>query len=551
MPASMTRRRWADVLCVLAVIAIVGHNFFAVRTARDVGADDESWYVAGGVLLGKPGFPEGPNGLPIPELGALHCLSYFPLSKIVRVPIDLFYVCWQLRITLIALAIFAIVRRAGRVWWQGLLASFVFVMCAIADVWPFPVHTAALVVLSGLVVASFTKTVRGALGATVITFAFAAFTRPELMYGYAVSILFFVVYLVRTKAWRPALKWIPAVIVPGVLGFAILGNPYDGERSWAAFAQHYTLMKFEETHNRLDPWANWGETVAVDFPNAHSVFQAMKANPGAFGSHVFRNLERLPRNTYLATKVIYHEWDWVEMPLFILLCAFAAIQIRRAWLDRRTIAWTPARLAMFFAIACAAVPFSLSIVIVHPRLHYFVVVVTVAIAILFSQPLGRLEERAIAWEDRLAVRPWAAMLFAIGFLAATLSPAKSHARISEWLTNEPRASRKPFGNRQRTILQLRNSGFDGKLRVLESSWGTCFYAGYDCTSFLRWDKRLPFDDFVREQNIDAVIFDLGMTEDVRFIDDAQFKDFMEHPAAHGFDIVPVELTDVRIGVRRR
>lgn len=555
MTAPTLERRWAwwrDAICALAVLAMVAHNHYNVRATRDVGADDEAWYVAGGLLFGKPGFPEGPNGWPIPELGPLHCLSYLALSKIFVQPLELYYASWQLRITLLALAMFVLVRRAGRPWWQGLAISFAFVNSAIADIWPFPVHTAALVVLLGLVAASFARTKTTSLGIVTIAFAVAGFCRPELLYAYAVATAAFVVHLIwgaargagsHARRWSTALLWSAAVVVPGALLVARFGNPLSGTRSFFAFGQHYTLELFEQQKNPLNPWANWGEVVARDFPGAKTVFEAMRVNRSAFVAHLLRNVHKIPRNTVLAVVPLLDVSKTVANALLAVGFAIGAVQGYRILRDRSR---PPALSAQVFAFGCSLVPFVLSILIVHPRLHYYVVVVTLGMTLVASYPLPIPARARLA----LPARARAALVVAACILAVALTSTKSEAAtLVEWVTRRP-TKHGLAGHRQRASTQLRALRLEGHVVALEYAWGTCFYAGYDCEPYLRWDKWMPLGQFLEQRHVDVAILDDEMLKDVRFVGDPEVKDFVEHPERFGFDVQPVEGTDVRIWVRR-
>jgi hypothetical protein len=540
--------------CALAVIAMVAHNHYNVRTTRDVGADDEGWYVAGGVLLGKSGFPNAPNGWPIPELGPLHCLSYFALSKLYKAPLELYYAAWELRTMLLALAIFVLVRRARGPWWQALLASFFFVNCKIADVWPFPMHTATLVILGGVIAASFTRTTIATLGVVTIALAFAGFCRPELLFAWASALAAFAFFVVRgargqgtREAWLEAFAWMGGSLAPVFVGLLTLGNPLGGTRSWFAFAQHYTLGLFKAEGNTLDPWANWGPVVARDFPGANSVFEAIRANPAAFLAHVGGNLHRFPGSFFWTTVPTLEASRHIERALWLVVIAFAIVQVRRMVRDRRRESSpmkNPTRMALVFAFFCCVVPFVLSTLIVHPREHYFVPVIVLGIILVFGYPPSLPMKRVLSAKAQVAI------VLAACVLAPLLTATKSEAAsLSEWITRRP-AKHELEGHRQRVSTYLHDRHLEGKITILEYAWGTCFYAGYDCTNYLRWDKVQPFDSFVVQRGIDLVVIDDEMRHDPRFIDDSEVADFLDHPDKHGFVLEHVPKTDVRVAFHK-
>jgi len=204
----------------------------------------------------------------------------------------------------------------------------------------------------------------------------------------------------------------------------------------------------------------------------------------------------------------------------------------------------PTRTALAFAFVCGLVPFVLSVLIVHPRLHYYVLVIIVGMTLVASHPLPPLPG-VVAVPKGVRI----AAVFVTCPLAVSLTATKSEAAsFAEWVTRRPR-KHELFGDRQRVSSRLRELNLERRVVTLEYAWGTCFYAGYECESYLRWDKLLPFDRFVAQKHIDLVILDEGMLKDVRFIDDSEFADFLVHPERHGFVLDRVAGTAVRIGIR--
>jgi hypothetical protein len=525
----------------MTVVLIVAHNHYNVRAVRDIGADDEGWYLGSGVLLGKAGFPNGPDGWPIPEQGPLYSLWYFALAKIWHVPLDLYFAGWQLLMTALSLGIYAVARRAGSSWWQALLATFFFVNSVVADLWPFPTYFATLLILIGIGAASLSSTIAAQLTIVTVAFAFAGFARPEILVAYGAAVIALVVHAAwegrRTRQWRRGAITVLAGVTPGLLLCTIFGNPFGGTRAYYAFGQHYTLSLFASRGSPLDPWARWPEVVAIDFPGAWTIAQAARVNPTAFFAHVLRNIREFPRAIMLLSDALGTSRN-VEIAVIAVGLSFAVVQL---WRSARLVRTNLVVRALWMALACCAVPFSLSCLVVYPRLHYFVPVAVLAGTLAFLSPLPALGRR---------LSPPLGVVRVAGFCAllVVLTRTKSGATFGEWVTRRP-AIDTPFGERQRAIVYLQALALREPLVALEDAWGTCLYAGYARTGYLRFEKNVPFDEFVRKFGINVVIVDETMPQDPHFVDDSEFADFLREPARHGFISTVVPGTHMRVAYR--
>lgn len=538
-------RSGQDAACVVAVMLMAARSHYGIRAVRNIGPDDEGWYLASGALLGKPGFPNGSDGWPIADQGPVYSLWYFVLSKIWRAPLDLYFGGWHVLTTALALAIFVVARRLGSRWWQALLASFFYVNSGLPDVWPFPLHFATLLILVGVAAASLARSRATMLSVVALTLGLAGFVRPELLAAYGVALVVVVVHAARhgyrTRKWRSVGQSLLVAACPGLVLPALFGNPLGGTRSFLAFAQHYTVNVFTERHVALNPWANWITTMTQDFPGATTIGQALRVNPAAFLAHVARNAGRMP-TSFLVVSDSLDASKSVQVALVVVGICFAVGQLRRAARSPRRIG----RDALVLALACCALPFAVSCLVIYPRSHYFVPVAVLAATLVFSSPFAAL---GLSRRRSPGVRAVAASAFSALLVVATAS--RSGAPLTDWLTRRPDA-RAPFGDRQRTIIQLRELRLKESkepLVALEESWGTCFYAGYVCRSYQRWDKLIAFDAFAETFGIDVLVVDEAMRRDVRFVGDPDFADLLRDPGRHGFVMSRVPGTPVLVGHR--
>lgn len=518
---------------MLSVIAMVAHNHSSARSVRDLGADDEGWYLGSGVLLGHPGFPNGAGGLPIPEQGPMYSLWYFVLSKVWDSRLDLYFASWQLLATALSLAIYVVMRRAGAPWWQALLGTFFYVNSVVADVWPFPTYFATLLVLLGVLLASRARTTMSMLCIVTVALAFAGFARPEMLAAYGAAVVVVLVHGLRearrSRDLRRSGVAAVAALAPGGLLFGVFGNPLAGMRSFYAFAQHYTLNLFAAEGSPLDPWAHWGEIVTRDFPGTWTVGQAMRANPSAFVAHVLRNVRLFPK-AFLGLTDSLDASVVVQCVVAIIGLFFAHAQLRRCAREVRT---NVVIRALFFALACCAVPFFFACLVIYPRAHYFVPVSVITVALVFSAPFVL---PARTWQPSPAQR-WAGVL-ATCALFVVLTGSKG-----------AQGGARAVGERQRTVVTLQELKLQGRVVILEESWGTCMYAGYDCESHLRYEKELPFDAFVKKLGLEVLVIDDTLPRDPHFTGDLEFEDFLRNPARHGFRLLDVPRSRTRIALR--
>jgi len=526
---SRARKAALELLGVLTVVLMVCRNHYDIITVRDVGADDEGWYLASGVLLGKPGFPNGPDGWPIPEQGPLYCLWYGVLSKLVSNPLDLYFANWQILISALSIMLFLIVRRYGVAYWQALLASFFFVNGLVADIWPFPTYFATLIVLLGIFITTFVRPPKRAFLVVVVTLGVAGFARPELLWAYAVAVMAYLTCASlnarRTKKLSELIPTAAISLLPGIVLSSIFGNPLGGTRAFFAFAQHYAKGLLDERHSSLDPWANWGEITEHDFLGAKTIAQAMWANPKAFSEHVFRNLHQFPESFLRVSSTLLDTSSAIQKLLQSLGILFALIQIIFILRSQTSIAL---RRVLFFVIGCLSLPFSLSCVLVNPRLHYFIPIYTLTLILVFSRPV----KLPVMFWRKAHVLLTGAFSAALVFLTASKNGA---ATLTEWLTRHHRAAPiEVFGDRQKAILYLRGLNLRNPIVTLEYSWGTCFYAGYSCNSYLRWDKQMPLHEFVTSLQVNLLIFDDTIQNDVRFVNDPDVNDFIHDAGRFGF-----------------
>jgi hypothetical protein len=166
------------------------------------------------------------------------------------------------------------------------------------DIWPYPMHLAAVVLMLGTALAARLSRAPAVavLGLTLLT---ATYVRPEYLYALYLFAPLALAAVVR-ELWRPesrraALSSVVLFVTVGVLLGWALGAPWAaGNRSMSAFGQHYACNRCLAGAQTESPWNQWENYIRADFGAATTVGAALRNNPEAFFWHIGTNARRLP-----------------------------------------------------------------------------------------------------------------------------------------------------------------------------------------------------------------------------------------------------------------
>lgn len=296
-PPPVSRRRGVarDALLVLVVAGLGAKAALGIGAARDVDLADEGSYALVAVGASATG-----AGLPDVEGSPLYILWERALLR-GGVPLDaLTHASWGGLAVLLPVSVFVLARACGAGPVAALAGAGFVPATTLIDIWPYPLHLAAAVLALGTALAVRLPRAAGcaALGLTLLV---ACYVRPEF--------------------WYALLAFLPVAagaLAAGALGAAALGlalgSPKpDGARAVAALGQHYALNLHRAGGPVRAPWNEWEEHYRTAFGEATGVFEALRANPTAFGWHVGQNARQVP-GTLLSAAVPRIDLTYLPLP---------------------------------------------------------------------------------------------------------------------------------------------------------------------------------------------------------------------------------------------
>ncbi len=515
------RAHGRDLVAVLGVIAIATKATVGIGGAREPRFDDESLYLASGMRLLVPGYPNDAHGLPSASWGPLYSCWYFVLHLFEHDPSRLYFLSWSLLVLLVCLAQYALQRTLGVSAMLAMLTTCGLATCHFFDVWPYPAHFAALCVLVG---ATFAARARGRRAATLLilwTLLACVFIRPELSLAFSLTALVALAVGARTawsaSRWRPLIVDVASVAIPAALLVAVFGNPNAGTRAFYAWGQHYALQEVTRHGLAQDPWVEWYAIVQRDFGPVGDLTSALRANPAAFFAHLGLNGLAAPHAIYETFEPSRAVPTRVAGLFFGLFVGFGALGL---WLRPRR-----ARLSRVLTLWLAiATPTVVGALLVYPRDHYFVVLGALSVALL-AAGLSR------------GAGPTARVCFALAIALFVVTPRRAVEPAN------------PPSEQGRIIGALASLRITQHVVVLEQGYSYALYAGLDFKRIEEWNRRVPFLDFLGQQDASLVVLTDAMSRNPNFSGDLGYQAFQSDPARFGFQAVPVPSTGARIAIR--
>ncbi|MBI4673038.1 MAG: hypothetical protein HY741_15395 [Chloroflexi bacterium] len=507
---SYLERFLPGLVIITALVFAGGKYLYALSEVLDIDLADESKYLYRGVDLLHSGFSPA-------TWAPMYSSWYFLLSLVQPDRVQLYYLNVALLTILLPVLLFVLLRRYQVSLLVAACAAFLFLISnANLGVMPRVNHLALVILLVALLIASFTKSLSKRFAIVGLGALVASYARPELYYAFILAGLVSLGLALRARdRWAGILSAL--VLLAAIPLGQLLGVPLSGaQRTLTAFGQHYSLNWITWTNNvgRVSPWSDWQRIIQNDFGDARNLLDVVRANPAQFFRHVSANIANLPSNLFAL--LAYHANVFLpealraqEAWLWPLLAAFALILRRDRLLPQFKRHQDLLLLLGFISI----IPIGVTLII-YPRAHYLV-----PIAALVLVALGLL----------LDIQPphgngiWIALVIGIVLVAAT-------PRASNLLG----PSEHPVSD---TIHFFQALQLKGTVRLLEA--GGRGYEVYlpNTHSIAHTVKKKPFNTFLRERKINAILLSDRLVNDVRYRDDPQWKAFLSNYAERGFQLL--------------
>ncbi|MBA4065832.1 MAG: hypothetical protein C0501_19355 [Isosphaera sp.] len=560
-PAARWRGLLLDAALVLFVAGLGAKAAAGGRTVRDLDPGDEFHYASVAARA-----PE--SGLPSVESSPLYVLWDRLLLRAGVPAEDVPFASWAGLACLLPAAVTVLARAAGAGRVAALVAGGVLPATALVDIYPYPMHLAAVVLLLGTALAARLRPAPSA-AALGLTLLLATYARPEFLY----SLYLFVPaaaaggcrLLWRRPGDRRAVLASAAVFAAGagLLAWGFGSPKGEDTRPIIAFGQHYAYNRSLAGARTDDPWAQWRVYIRDDFGDVSTVGEAWRANPEAVLWHVRQNARALPRQAGEAFA------PWVDLrrlrlphvvpppgrdryaaaarlalqAALVLGLAGAAVGARRQLLGREP---RDGLLPVLLVLGLVAAPATAACLLVYPRFHYLVPTAAFAAAaaaagfryLPFRRPAG----------------PGAGLVLAAAGLAAVV-PNRADGWCVQALLGGGENARSvvsppdPFRASVRT---LRGLGLRPPVAVVDIEGGArVYYAGLD---HVPADQLRPGEGLagaVRRLGVGAVWVDRYTACYPALRDDPEYRALSEGRETDLFRLLPVPgHPDIRLAVRR-
>ncbi len=565
-----TGRSWRslffDAVLIVFVMGLGLKASYGVFSARDADAGDECSYLMAASALPK-------RGLPVVEGSPLYILWYSLLLKTGVSLENLPSLSWAILITLIPAAVFLLVRASGGGRVAALSASGFLLVSSLVDIWPYPMHLAALILILGTALAA---RLRPALATAAIglSLLIATYARPEFLY----SLYLFAPLALLGGIWliwrRPKARL--SVLLSGVVlaaGSTLivwgLGSPKGkGDRSLAAFGQHYALNKHTAGERTEHPWIYWETYIRDDFGEAKSLGDAWANNRSAFLRHIQRNAGNLPTSLQATAspqidlRLLRHhhvmpqpgppkhpQTEGIARKLVLVTFALgllgAVIGLRRHLFGSSDVRGLLVTVVMLGFVMAPAIAASL---IIYPRFHYLIPTVLFGVAIA-ATGLHHLPKPA--WMRNVTLNRLA--VIALGLVFVAVVPNRVHGWcLQSRLTTQETIAAPPTPIRD-SVQAIRAMKLQAPVLMMDNGAARSFYAGFGDVYVhpLQVPPGEGFLPFVKRANIGLVVLDPVTTTVPQLRDDPDLKALVEREESDVFRVFRVEgHPEIRLAVRK-
>jgi hypothetical protein len=337
---------WLAPSILLFLIAAIYSSCLPIT---DIRLYDETSYIQAALSLF-----ETPPDL---ETGPLYVVWYWLGSLIIHNRVVLYYASWCTLIALCLTLPYAIERNRAAIIYAGMACMLPFYA-----IWPYMNLFASSIILASLAIieSKHEKSYVNLCAVLLLTCCVVALIRPEFHNAsYLAAALLVGAILIEGRISRHRLLLI--VAVAAFVANEFLFAKLSGGRSGVAFAAYDDWIRFKQGKLLETPRTPW--TAAYQFfglPENATVLDFLRANPGAFGSHILFNVTRVQSVALLALG------GATAIAVCVRIVKSGSIAFKIAF-DRLI------PLAIFYLPAIAA------IVIIYPKQHYFVIPYLVSI----------------------------------------------------------------------------------------------------------------------------------------------------------------------------
>ncbi len=501
---------------VLAAICVSVAVYCTQRL--DIGLYDETAYLQRGAAIDEAGSPTA-------DMGPVYSMWYRVLQVFWSDPVDRYFASLGITIALFPFALFMVLRRLGTSLTASLVVTL-FVLVSTLNVlnWPRVSVFALIILLAGLWSQAGARSLDRGWAYLLCSVLIAVYVRPELALSVAGIGVLWIIDLMGRKRRREPYSFVPfgVSVMVGIALTLGLGSPFGHGRGMVAFGQHYALNRIEADDDANDAWTSWETIAARELGTTSNLSTAMGHAPDRIAWHIGRNLRQmaptigrmvLPAGARLDRKA--------ALLLGLLFGALCWAMISRQRGERSSSIPLP------WIIAALSAPAILAAIIIHPRQHY----------LLFPLALAIIPLMAALFPDRSDDLPWPQRTLA----------AIAVAIIVLFLG-------RPLGTPGRPVLTtihaLRELDLPAPLVILDADGGYATYLPAGSVRIPAQDKDLGLYDHLRLHHINVIVASPRLERDPRFAADPEWRRFVTGGYTTGFDRISVAGTSTTLYIAR-
>ena len=522
------------ILCIAAWKLTCGLEYF-----MDIGLSDESIYLNSGINISKYGIPKYAAYSP------LYALWYYMLSLFQPDKIRLYYLNYKMLTGILPVLSYLLFRRYRfAVSEAGCLAGFILLSHANLFVWPKVGHLAVLLSLLFFLLATYTDSFSRATLILSVGALFSSYVRPEFFMSYLLFIgLYIIICAFKKQFIGEDVYWIVIVILLSTLCMFFLGFPMfsgNGERSFFAFSQHFSINWTIWNDSDINPWTNCEKITLENFGTAQSIAEAFKNNPYILLKHFASNIKNIGKTFVTLLSPRYNKiflpnnrfFHLIETTILFSMLGLYLFAIKNRWLGKFRLKFRQYK-NLFVHFGLYSIPSVLSAAIIFPREHYLLLqsifLIVIISCILIKYPYTR------------NLKP--KHVYLLGFLLILFTPTPENAHPyqlpGQYLYN------------LKTIHFLKSLKIEKRVNLLETAGGGySIYVGKNYITVLETKKNTSFEIFMQEEDLNMIILSDALRKDTRFKDDQEWQFFLTRYESLGFIKIAIAGTPLEVLVKK-
>ena len=351
---------------------------------------DESLYLTRGTQM----FHSIPR-----DWGPTYSLWYKILSFFISDKVELYYFNFKFTTILVSISLFLLMLSVGI---QRVLAFIlaVFSLCTFINlpVWPHVSHYCVFVLISGIIVSKYQKTLVSRFAVLTFALLICAYSRPELFLAFLpVFLLTYFFFFIKIKeATKKDIALVVILTLLSLLVYRFFKTPFnngDSQRGIGVFLQHFALNYSQWYPSKSPFWLDFFEIIQKEFHGATTFKGLIAANPELIERHFMSNIvfyfSQLGKIIFSFFAPIFtKEIHWLSLMICTMLWGvYLSFTKSTKHKRKRIFILIKNNLITIFVLMLVTFPSVIVCIYAYPRSHYLLLQVPfllIIIAILIS-----------------------------------------------------------------------------------------------------------------------------------------------------------------------